>query len=508
MPNNNPKKQTHPLLITGMLLIVSLSLRYMVIGKGFYHTDNLFLSIQAAKILATGQMHYLHLVGYPLTGLLGALFLKIGQLLGVTNPALSINSLSAVFSSLSIVLYYLVVKRIADRTVALCSAGLVMVHPLFWAASVFGNSHMPSLFFFFASLYLLLKYIDHDRYVFLWFSASSAGLMLAARPQNTILLFLLSYVILARTLPGPGTPKSRSRIQDVTVFFLILSLIFVFFYLPMLHTHQRIVIDDGTLGTLSEEVFTDWAAFALPISLKHTLFTFTPWGIGLILLGLTFVLIKSRALFGLILVWALPSWLLFGGLVTYVPRYSLSSVFALTIAIAFFLSFLIKKNRYLAVMGGIVYALLIMLWVTSIYNVLLFRHQNDRMQDFGLWVKEHTAPQAVIYCQDESIIIRHYAGREVKKPPFVKYAGRAYQRADLERLSGVINDLKGMLKAGTPVYITHSALTAYDPENRFLKTLQNSFRLESLGGTVLEEWHQGITRLLLYREELYRIRIR
>jgi len=508
---NSLKKQKfieNALLPLG-LLGIGLALRLSLIGKGFYHPDTLILGIQAEKILTTGQMHYLHLVGYPLTALLGALFLKVGQLTGIANPALSINAMSVLFSSLTIAVVYFIVKKIADPLTAVLSTGLMIAHPVILAASVYGNTHAPALFFFFLGLYALLLYRDNNRQApMLWFSAICAGLMAAARPQNLILLIPLSYIFFARPTRGSADETSPPKLKDYAIFlFLALSTCLIFF-IPMIQSEQGFAGHKESFRVLLQKVLPNLDLLPLLISLQSILFSFTLLGPFLIVLGLFTVLRKNPRLFIFILSLSLPLWLFYGCFLTYVPRYTQATVIALTIPIGYFLANAMKKNRTMLFLSTIMYFFILTIMFTNIHPVLLFRHRHDLMQDFGLWVKKQALADSLIYCQDDSTIVGYYSGRKTRNPPLVKFAHRPYVPEDAQRLDAELKLLREILMKGTPVYATHSALTAYDPQNRFLNALRAEFRLKSIGDVVCEEWHQGITQLVLYRERLYQILLR
>ncbi len=489
------------------LFVISLVLRLSVIGKGFYHPDALFLGIQSEKILASGHIHYLHLIGYPLTALLGAFFLWIGQALRITDPAVSINALSAIFSSLTIVIFYDLLKKILSPLAALLSASLLLVHPFFFAASVFGNSHMPSLFFFVLSLDLILIHRRDNRAAFFWLAAVSAGFMAAARPQNIIQLFPVGYAFLSwdKDSQPPGLKHLCAGLKKYGAFILVTGCVCFMFYIPMLRTHGGLVIDGGSPRDLWLSILPDLTAWGWWVSLKKIVLSFSPLGLIFIIIGLGAIFQKSRRLFTLIVCWALPAWIVFGCLATYVPRYSLNTVIALTIPIGHALSRLIHKNFRGAALGLLSFILLATLLWSDIYSIVLFRHRHDLMGDFGSWIKAKTPSDAVIYAQDEQMIIEHYADRAVKKAPFIKYAKRIYTAQDRQNLSAALQEIRDLLRDKVPVYITSSALTAYDPQKRFARALRAGFRLNPIGDIAMEEWHQGITTLILYRERLYQI---
>jgi len=493
-----------PLALFGAAFSLNLSL----ISKGFYHTDCLGLAIQAQKILDTAQMHYLHLTGYPLTALLGALFLKIGPALGIANAAFSINMMSVVFSSLSGVLFYFFVKKICDPLTAALSTGLIITHPVFLATSVYGNSHMPALFFLMSAFLFLARYRQNGSIAPLVLSAVSLGLMTAARPQDIIILPAVAYLFLMK-LPVREAPRSQRRrssgmIKHGIAFLLATIVTVMLFYLPML-TQNRGPGHVPLSSSIIREVLGDLDTYALWVSFQSVMVSFSPWAAGLILGGIVLLIKKSRGILILLILWAAGPLLFFGSLITTVPRYYINIILPLAVIVARCVAFLIKKNRRLAILACLCYGALLVNSLTRVYPVLLFRHQHDLMKDLGVWVAARSEPTAIIFCQDERGIIEYFAKRKTRKPPFMKYASRVYTRRDAKKLNDSRIFIERQLQQGVPLYATGAALTSHDPEHRFLKMLKINFGVEEIGQTVAEEWHQGATNLILYRERLYRI---
>ncbi len=505
IPFDRHRKLIEHILIPLAIFCLALGLRLALIGKGYYHSDNLFLGIQAQKMLATGTLHYLHLVGYPLTGLLGALFLKVGQLAGMENPALSINGMSVIFGSLAVMVFYFAVKRMTDLLTAILSAGLVMVHPVTLAASVYGNSHAPSLFFLFCGLALLLRYRDDRRRVTLSLAAVSAGLMAAARPQNMIMLLPLSYVLFLESPRASSDIGLKPKAGRCLVFLLLTVGTCLFFFIPLLHPDQAAASSGWTLSSLWSQVAPNIDLAPFPFISKSILLSFTPLGMVLIVLGFIFLFRQNLRLLSLILFLALPQWLFYGCFLTYVPRYTQATVMALSILAAAYLTDLIKKKSFPSLVGILAYGLLIVALFAGIHDTLLFRHRHDLMRHYGLWFQAKTPPHAVIYCQDDGTIIRHYAQRRTANMPLVKFAHRYYHSQDNNRIASEVASIHKMLANGIPVFVTRSALTSYDPRRLFLKALREEFRLQTIDDCLMEDWHQGVLRTRLFRERLYRI---
>jgi hypothetical protein len=142
---------------------------------------------------------------------------------------------------------------------------------------------------------------------------------------------------------------------------------------------------------------------------------------------------------------------------------------------------------------------------SEISPILNFRHKHDLMKEFGQWVKANTEPNAIIFDQDERHIIEHFSGRATKNPPFPEFASDTYSPDANRILAETKAFLEQKLREGIPIYTTSIGINSYDPEFRFKNLLEKFFRLKHVSQTTKEEWHQGSTNLILYRELLYKI---
>ena len=147
-----------PYLIPFFLFLLSFLLRLSLISKGSFHVDCLNLAIQAEQTLETHSIHHLFGSGYPLTVILGAIFILISRIFSVRDPVIAVNLMSVVFSSLCVLANYSLVKKLLGKTAALFSSILLSLFPPFLVLSVYGKSHTPSLFFLLAGISSLLSF--------------------------------------------------------------------------------------------------------------------------------------------------------------------------------------------------------------------------------------------------------------------------------------------------------------------------------------------------------------
>jgi len=133
-------------------------LRLAFLSKGPFHVDCLNLAINAEKTLNTLQMHYLFGPGYPLTVLLGAIFVGLAKIFAIADFVIAVNFVSVFFGALCILAHYSLVRKLLDESCAFFSSLMLSIFPIFLILSVYGNSHTPSLFFLLAGISSLLSF--------------------------------------------------------------------------------------------------------------------------------------------------------------------------------------------------------------------------------------------------------------------------------------------------------------------------------------------------------------
>ncbi len=145
-----------PYLLPFLIFLFSFILRLSLISKGPYHIDSLNLVMQSQKTLQTHQLQPLFGFGYPLTVILGSLFIKISEIFTFHNPVLAINFMSIVFSSFCPPLLYIITKNLFNSRTAFFSTTLFSLSPIFLGISIYGKSHSPCLFFLLSAIIYLL----------------------------------------------------------------------------------------------------------------------------------------------------------------------------------------------------------------------------------------------------------------------------------------------------------------------------------------------------------------
>ncbi len=487
-------------IIPSLLLLFSFLLRLALISKGPYHVDCLTLSINAQQTLANHQLQYQFGTGYPLTILIGSFFIGLSHLFSIYDAVFAVNLMSVIFSSLSVLIFYLLVQNLVNIRTAFYSALLLSLHPIFLSLSVYGNSHIVSTFFLLCSFYVL----THSRPKFSQlFFAVFLGLMGAARLQDMILMILpisIFWIFWYKNI----LPTFGRRIFALTLCISGAFLIAGLFHIPYLlnSTHLQYSSQFKIFWTIGlTKNFLGFFSPYLIRSLKIIGFSTTLSSMLIAWFGLTKMLKEKLPLAILVITWFSIPLLFYGNLLTSVPRFFLISIPPLCLAFGYGIDRLLCTKKFIAQLSLATICVLIILLpnVINIFPILLFRHTHSLLPDWAHYVKNHTEPNAMIISGDDEAFLNHYGHRQTLGRP--KKMG-FYREKDL---SSFKKTLDNHLAENVPVYITSTGLYTYDQSGAFSSYIKTHYQLEYRGQRISEDWHNGELFLEKVAESLFRI---
>ncbi len=499
-------KTRFPYILAAMIFLFTLVLRLAFISKGPFHGDCMSLVMQARQTAETGNIHYLHSHGFPLIAIIGGLFVRIFQLCGLSDPVFVINMMSVVFSSFAVLLLFLLARAWFDERTAFLAAILLSVTPIFLANSVYGNSHMPALFFMLLSLYQLLTgYFQDHRLRSLIMPAISLGLAIAARAQDAVLL--LPIIALWFMIQPAGKDFSiQKKLGSIALFMLIALFIGALFYIPLFQQDFLVTSQRGnSLITffkteLFDHIATDFWVF-LPPCFKIILDTVTPVGVLLSACGIIFLWRERRfSDVAVLLTWFGISFYFFSSLNFYLPRFFILSLIPICILIGISCSRVLQYKGWIAIAAWGTWVLfLISFPLLQITPVLQSRHDHAYMPEFVQWVKKTIEPEALVIISDGSDFFRYYGP--------VKRLGRPLHLSHFsqDELLALQKNINHSLSQGISVYITSNGLYSYDPEKAFSSFMKSSYCLKLVGRRPVELWHHGALEQRVPLSGLYRI---
>jgi 4-amino-4-deoxy-L-arabinose transferase-like glycosyltransferase len=487
-------------IIPILLLFFSLLLRLALISKGPYHVDCLTLAINAQQTLANHQLHYQFGTGYPLTVLTGSLFVGLTRLFALHDPVFAVNLMSVIFSSLSVLILYLLVENLFNSRAAFFSALLFSLHPIFLSLSVYGNSHTVSIFFLLCSLYALAS--SKQRFSQLLF-ALFFGLMGAARLQDMILIIAPISIFWIFWYKNAISNFGR-RIFTLTLCISVAFLIAGLFHIPYLlnSTHLQYSSQFKIFWTIGlTKNFLGFFSPYLIRSFKIIGFSTTLSSMLIAWFGLTKMLKEKLPLAILVITWFSIPLMFYGNLMTSVPRFFLISIPPLCLAFGYGIDRLLCTRKFIMKLSLATICVLIILLpnVTNIFPILLFRHTHALLPDWAHYVKNHTEPNALIISGDDEAFFNYYGQRQTLGRP--KNMG-PYRKEDLNSFKEILDN---HLAANIPIYITSTGLYTYDQSGAFSSYIKTHYQLEYRGQRISEDWHNGELFLEKVAESFFRI---
>lgn len=130
---------------------------------------------------------------YSAGGKIGFVFLIVLSMLVSGINSYSAFLVSIFWGALTILLVYLIAKRIYDENTALLSALILAVSPMHILYSRCGLPQSASIFFLFLAFYLYLVYLGNKRYIYLALCAASVGFSITVH-YNLLLMIPVFFV--------------------------------------------------------------------------------------------------------------------------------------------------------------------------------------------------------------------------------------------------------------------------------------------------------------------------
>jgi len=216
--------------VVGGFLILLCLMRFVNLGFGeIQEWDEALYAVRAKSIVQFGD--WLDQTNHAVGGLYSAshppLFIWLTavtyKLFGITN--FTTRLWSAIFGCGIILLVYFIGKHLLNRIAGLLAAVLLGTIPIFNFYSRQGQLDVPFLFFFTASVYFYIVFLDRNQVKWLVFSGLTFGLSLASKSISGILAVP---IVLATSLLYQHTPvRDRKRLWLALLAYVIMGVVIV-----------------------------------------------------------------------------------------------------------------------------------------------------------------------------------------------------------------------------------------------------------------------------------------
>lgn len=489
-----------------LIFLLSFVLRISLISKGPYNIDCLKLALEAENTLLTGQLGQMLGTGYPLTVILGALFVLLLKVFNIPDPVLAVNFMSVVASSLAVLSFYFLARELFGRTAALFSSIMFSICPIFLGISVYGKSQPLNMALLITGIYFLAV---HKREKFIS-SLVLGGVFLGCAGANrlhemVLLFFPISYLLMCpiSKTGGEGSRKKRVKWNTFFIFWSLVGMIAALGHLPYF-------IQKGSAAYLSH--ISKWFDFGF-----HDKFVlgFSPriwtrvgylagsltWAGIAVFLGGVFLLVKmNRKMLLFLILWIFFPYVFYSNSsMSVTPRYFAIILPPVLLVQGHMFSYLVNKHKALKVASVILFLVISnVLWL-RIYPPLKVRHENAYLPQYARWLSRKTQTGARIITSDESLFIKYYGGRSPLGRPL---RARRIDQSELDQFKKKVDIL---LDDQVPVYIHSVSLLSYDPGGYFARFVGRSYNLTWVGVAPYEGWHRGEMISDVFPNHLYKV---
>lgn len=226
------KKNKVAILLLAIIILIGAILRFYKLdwGQGlFAHPDEYYLVISANQLSFPTQMHP-HFFNYGTFSIYLTYFTKL--LFSTLNPFLIGRFYSALFSTLTIPLTYLISLTFLNKRYSLLAAALVAFTPGLIQQAHFLTPESNLIFFIFLSLTFLLFFVKQKKIDFLIFSSISLGFALGVKISGAVFLLpmlLAIFLVYYRSLTSLIFLTSLTLIITLLFFFLAAPFVFLDF---------------------------------------------------------------------------------------------------------------------------------------------------------------------------------------------------------------------------------------------------------------------------------------
>ncbi|HBG61204.1 MAG: hypothetical protein A2Y03_06235 [Omnitrophica WOR_2 bacterium GWF2_38_59] len=497
-------------VVPAALLVFSFLIRMSLISKGPYSLDSLAVVNAALQTIKTHQIQYFHEFQYPLAVIFLVGFINFFRLFAVDDPVFLYNLISVVFSSISVVLFYVLIKPILNKPAAFFTAILFSLCPIYLGLSVYGTSNILSLFFLFLCFVSMSQYFSLQDNKYYFISSFSLGLMAAARLQE--MFFLLPAVFCFFVFPpfkkisedGSEQTIPGGSLNGFVPYLFLAFAVGALFYFPALLRYIKSPETPFLLEVLADNVprrgFIPFFIGSLVRNVEFIKMSFSSTGLLLSVVGLALMLFSHRKALSLCLAWIMaPLFLLTCFRITG-PRLLVLTVPAFYIGLGYVIFILFQKNKLMRLAAFVIFIGIMFSNYLAIYPILLHRHNAALLPDYARKIGEISKPNDVIICHDEALFIQYYAKRKTISRPSEK---DLFSREAMMKFKDEISEV---LEQGNSVYLTWPGMFA-SGHPQVLEYLMNKyFKVEEIGIMPYEDWHRGPIRQQLYNLPIYQLK--
>ena len=189
------------------ILLVGFFLRLYKLdwGEGLYtHPDEYHIATSVSQLVFPTQMHP-HFFSYGTVTIYLIYFTQeiIKHLYSIFNPFLIGRFYSALFSTLTILIVYKICRSFMERRFSYLTALLVTLTPGLIQQAHFATPESALIFFLFGSLLFIIKFLKHDKFLYLALASVFLGFALGVKISSAVFLLPIFAGIIIKFVRKP-----------------------------------------------------------------------------------------------------------------------------------------------------------------------------------------------------------------------------------------------------------------------------------------------------------------
>lgn len=387
--------------IVSFLFLISFITRLLYINDGLLHHDSVQTAIATEGTLETGRLHGITggRYGYIILNVLA--YVAPHYIFGVKSSELTINIVTILFASLSVVVLYLFVKELLNnKYIAFSSSLLFSFTPIYLSVTTYTKSHAHSIFFILLAGYFLIKLIKTNLVIHKLLFSLTLGFSLFIRATDVFVslpLFFLIYFF-------PKKFFNDNEIKNKKVF-TINNLLTI--YIPLFFSFIMYVLFQGGYlysGIIGNKLLDTNLSIVSDFSLALFLYI-PPLALFLIVYGFFNLLKRKKNITFLLLIWFLSVLIFYLSFGRVKLRYFIPLLVPLSISMGEGLDIIRERYKILFILLLITVPVLMFLLVQP---SLSFRHSYSSEKESALYISNITGNNSIIFDSGDSTVFYDY----------------------------------------------------------------------------------------------------
>ncbi len=488
------KKASMPEWIVLILLIfLALGTRMVYIHDGIFHHDTIGLATTVEMMQEDGKLHGVisGRYGFVLTTM--AYYYSIRNLTGITDMDFTLNMITVLFASLSVLYAYLIARHFLSKGSAILATILFMFMPVVWSVGTFAKEHGVSLFFSLMGVYTFLRGSDKRSAFLLFLGGICLALSMHVRITNVFILIPLIFYILfepsirkERKMRG-GTQSWKRYVPFLIPIFLVIMELVLLQWGDITYESEY----NQILWQFPEIIFR-----RLYASLFYNLRSITLVGGILLVAGIvTLFRKKKHFLATFFLLWIMPTYLYIGSTPYPSPRHFevllLPSIIVLSVA----LQTIGERSPF---QQGIFTTMILSIMILSIIPILHVRHSYSGPMEYALYLNTLEPGPALVISLDDHVYIEHYTNKHTVGIPY---------KSGSDKVAASLMVIKQELLNGSRVFIDEKTLH-WIGQDIIYPNLNTNFELEKVGSVVVEDYHSAEIAMFQFIDKIYEVKLK